>query len=331
MFPFQTVPNWNHRIRGGSLNKIIFATLALALSACAPMKNNGVTASKSLDSIVGGEAATAQDAFTKSTVAVIDMFQGGTCTGTLLAKDIVVTAAHCVQSGEAFLQVGFGLDLDKATTVKTEKSQFHERFTQAMTELEDILQKIVDATVPGTERQQKIFAALDEYKNWGDVALLKLKEPAPAGYEPAEILEDGRYVQNGSTILLAGYGITKPYSEQKPDDKEANILRKVEIKVHNAVFSETEVSFDQTEGKGACHGDSGGPAYVKVGDKLKLFGVTSRGLSDPDDSCRKYSGYTYLPAHTKWMADTLAAWAKTPAQEGQQGENAVAANGNSGN
>lgn len=300
---------------GGLMNKLLLSVLALSLLACAPALQPALTANEQTPQILGGEAVLATDEISKSTVAVFDTFQGGTCTGTLLSKNIILTAAHCVQSGKGFLAVLFGLDLKSAAKFDASESLGHNRYLEAMEDLEKILQAIIDVTLPGDERQQKLFAAMDDYKNWGDIALIKIDQDAPAGYVPASLLEDGRYLQNGATITLAGYGITKPYSEQNPEAKDESILRKVDIKISNAVFSETEISFDQTEGRGACHGDSGGPAFIKIGDKLKLFGITSRGLKDPEDSCRQFSGYTYFPAYKTWVSETIAKWEK-PATPG---------------
>lgn len=301
------------------MNKVLLGLIALSLAACAPAKQTALTVNEQASGILGGEVVLADDVIAKTTVAVLDVFQGGACTGTLLTKNVILTAAHCVQNGAGFLKVAFGLDVATAKKVAAKESKGHDRYTEAMEDLEKILQTIIDTTVPGAERQEKLFAAMDDYKNWGDIALVKISEDAPVGFEPAEVLEDGRYLQNGAMMTLAGYGITKPYSEQKPEDKDETILRKVDIKIANAVFSETEVSFDQTEGRGACHGDSGGPAFVKIGEKLKLFGITSRGLNDPEDSCRRFSGYTYLPAFKNWVTETMASWEKpVPTEQGSQ-------------
>lgn len=294
------------------MTKLVLGFLALSLTACSAAKQSAISSSADNAAIIGGEIVSADDSIAKSTVALVDIFQGGACTGTLLKNNVVLTAAHCVQNGPEVLRVYFGVDLKTAQAFAVKEAKPHSRYMEAMTELEKVLQSVIDTTVPGDDRQKKLFTAMDEYKNWGDIALVKFEGEAPAGYVAAEVLEDGRYVQNGGTITLAGYGITKPYSQQKPDEVEEDVLRKVDIKIANAIFAETEVSFDQTEGRGACHGDSGGPAYVKVGDKLKLFGITSRGLNDPEDSCGQLAGYTYLPAYLNWVSETMAAFEKQP-------------------
>ena len=42
---------------------------------------------------------------------------------------------------------------------------------------------------------------------------------------------------------------------------------------------------DQEDGSGACHGDSGGPAFFEKDGKTYLLGVTNRSYPDgaPDD------------------------------------------------
>lgn len=292
------------------MNKILLVLLAAGLSACSSGENYRLSQNQNFNGIFGGEAVSADDVIAKSTVAILDVYKGDACTATLVTKNIVVTAAHCVQSGKDRLRVLFGLDLDTAKQVAVREAKANDKYAQSMSDIQKILQKITDTTIPGDDRDQQMLKAMDEYKNWGDVGLVKFEGDAPDGYEPAQVLDDAHYIQNGMTVTIAGYGLTKPYSEQSPDKPESSILRKVDVQVTDAAFSETEVSFDQSNGKGACHGDSGGPAYVKVGDDLKLFAVTSRGLNDPSDTCRASSAYTYLPAWKQWLDDSIAEMSK---------------------
>src|SRR5262249_22116808 len=55
-------------------------------------------------------------------------------------------------------------------------------------------------------------------------------------------------------------------------------------------------------GKDACHGDSGGPAYVVRSDgQLLLGGITSRG----PDPCGQFGIYTRVPEHMDWIRATV--------------------------
>jgi secreted trypsin-like serine protease len=107
---------------------------------------------------------------------------------------------------------------------------------------------------------------------------------------------DSRDLVNGADVELAGYGITDGKTRAG-----AGTLRKVEVKVSNAHFSATEVLFDQRNQAGACHGDSGGPAFLKVEGVSYLFGVTSRGYQDSQNDCAQYSIYTNILAQSSFI------------------------------
>ena len=65
-----------------------------------------------------------------------------------------------------------------------------------------------------------------------------------------------------------------------------------------------EITLDQSQGRGACHGDSGGPAYVKdaVSGKNILVGVTSRG-TNPQGLCDRQAIYTGVMGYAQWIAN----------------------------
>jgi secreted trypsin-like serine protease len=112
-------------------------------------------------------------------------------------------------------------------------------------------------------------------------------------------------------VTLAGYGVTEWWPAESYGEG-AGILRRVDdIPMKNAMFSPTEVLLDQTKKKGACHGDSGGPAIVLSGDHYYLFGVTSRGYPPNGmDDCTSQSVYTNILSYMDWIADTAAEFRK---------------------
>jgi secreted trypsin-like serine protease len=70
-------------------------------------------------------------------------------------------------------------------------------------------------------------------------------------------------------------------------------------------FSETEISFSSTDGSGACHGDSGGPAFATIKGQKVIVGITSR-TTDKSGGCHKDSVYTNVAAY-KTLIDQMAA------------------------
>ena len=81
------------------------------------------------------------------------------------------------------------------------------------------------------------------------------------------------------------------------------------MKIEDASFSDTEVLFNQKDGKGSCHGDSGGPAILQSGGKNLVFGVTSRGY-DSDQGleaqqgavkCERMVIYTNVVPYLTWI------------------------------
>ncbi|MES2965567.1 MAG: trypsin-like serine protease, partial [Bdellovibrionota bacterium] len=110
---------------------------------------------------------------------------------------------------------------------------------------------------------------------------------------------------------LSGYG-----NSNGKAGTGAGKLRWVETTIKKADYTKSEILVEQSKGKGACHGDSGGPAYVKVDGTLVLIGVTSRGVDDANNDCSVSAAYTSIPFYSAWIKRTSTALnkaAKTPA------------------
>ncbi len=230
--------------------------------------------------IIGGQEVSASDQVAQVTVAVYDR-AGGLCTGSLIDKDLVLTAAHCVESGAKSLSVLFTRNINSMGNAP--------------------VAKVLGAVTPPGWTGVDNAEGIDQH----DIALIRFKGALPAGYKVADTLTDSSELAPGVTTLLAGYGISTATAND-PMGMTAGVLRKAEVSIESKL-GKTEIVLDQTTGKGACHGDSGGPAYLVEDGKLILWGVTNRGYPDnaPDD-CAHKAVYTNLNAYRAWLNEAAA-------------------------
>lgn len=227
--------------------------------------------------IVGGSSVAASDPVAKVTAA-LESRLGWICTGTIVASDILITAAHCVDGAPSTLLVTFARDVRSARAVRRQVISY----------------RTADAWNNGN------VSGADQ----GDIAVVRFRGGLPAGYQAATLLPaTGKLAQlaKDQAVTLAGYGVTGMSPQTG-----SGLLRKVTVKIAG-FLGRTEVVLDQRQGKGACHGDSGGPAFVSSGGKLYAWGVTNRGYPDfaPDD-CKQMSVYTNINAYRPWITQVIA-------------------------
>ena len=266
-------------------------TSTLGLAACAPKASvdeySGLLTTEDLGSgkngtqgIFGGEAVLDDDAVLKSTVAIVNLRYGQiVCTGSLVSKNLVVTAGHCTTEDPNHLAILFTNKLPKTR--------------------EAAAASVVRKVIAGETHPQWPKNDFATDKNWGDIALLRFDGEIPANYAPVRMLSNKTLLVAQGEALLAGFGWTN--GRQKT---EAQGLNKTKVKIENPDFSDSEIQMNQKAGSGACHGDSGGPAFIEVEGQLVLVGVTSRGHDDPNDTCEVFSLYSSVAAQMEWLKTT---------------------------
>lgn len=211
-----------------------------------------------IQTIIGGTNVSPNDPIASSTVLIVgqEMSKDGPstfiCSGSIIDTDMVLTAAHCLgMQSNASLVVAFRTDVRGAGPVIRVKNAVRPKsFFEAV-----INQRVTD---------------------WNDIAVIQLAAPIPAGYTISKILPNRNMLRKGDTVTLAGYGMNVPLTPKDDSDSGSGVLRKVEQTVISDSFGATEFLVSLKGGRGACHGDSGGPAFVRSGLDYYLIGVASR-------------------------------------------------------
>ncbi|UOE99988.1 S1 family peptidase [Bdellovibrio reynosensis] len=265
------------------MKKAFLALALLILAACAEpnTSQNNLGIEYGNASIIGGKAATETDAVTASTVSLLVNIDGNLtpfCTGILISKNLVLSAQHCfATTAEQQIIVSFGTNIPKT--------------------MEE-----------GTLREVESFVLHGKYKTiyddngfpisaLNDVALIKLAEFAPESAQPAPILEEGLTLNDGQELLLAGFGLTY---DLKPRVYATGMNY---VRVPLAKTVDTILVTDQTSAKGACNGDSGGPAFLETSKGLIVVGIT-RGAHGRANDCRHFGEYTFASKFKKFILDT---------------------------
>lgn len=265
----------NQGILMGKFKDIFGIAAFLLLAACTEqfsiteMNANGLERS----SIINGTDVGNNSHFSKSTVAIYDQSTGEICTGSLITKNIVLTAAHCV-----------GPEVDKMLIL------FGTKITADSFMLN--VDKVVVSKYWDSNKHNE--------KDTGDIALLHFSGTIPDGYQTIKFLFSPRSIKQNQFTTIIGYGVI----DFKKDDS-AGILRATSVKIVDLNFSKTEVQVDQSKGTGACFGDSGGPAFINILGQDFLWGVIARGVNDPENDCSKSSVITNILNYRTWIIQEI--------------------------
>ncbi len=145
----------------------------LALSAC----GTGEPAT-SESKIINGTLAPDGGVIEQSTVALVSSNGQVFCTGTLIHKNFVVSAGHCLANFGGTLYIGFGRSSSEFQYVKAADYEVSPGYTGSF-----------NKAVPS------------------DISVIELSSAAPAGYKPVGIYKGT--VAQGSSLALAGFGQTQ--------------------------------------------------------------------------------------------------------------------------
>jgi secreted trypsin-like serine protease len=228
--------------------------------------------------IVGGGAPSAEGVG-RSVVTIVGS-RGNFCTGALIAPKLVLTAAHCVQSGASYKIVEYGADRQP--------------------QLQDVRNVAIH---PGYSMQ-----AMTAHRATADVALLQLDAPLKAkavslvGAPQIPILA-------GSRFTIAGIGVTV-----RGDGKSGGTIRVAGLIATGKpgtlqIRLVDPVGQGSREGLGACTGDSGGPVFEDKQGASAIVGVVSWSTGPNGAAgCGGMTGVTPLTLYRDWILQTARQW-----------------------
>ena len=247
---------------------LVSLSLALLLVACTAQEQTGSSAS----SIIGGLPGVQGDFPT--TVAITN---GGLCTGTLIAPDLVLTAAHCI--------------LPELVGASSQE--------QVTSETQVVLDSEYLYAAGGTRMRAAETIPHPDFSINGlgdnDIALIRLQSPV-TDRVPTPINRVKSDAKIGMSVTQVGYGLSQVGGQ------EAGRLYVLEDKKATScgTFGASDTNllcFSQVDGRGKCQGDSGGPSYATINGVERVVGVTSFG----DRDCRQFGADTRVDAELDFL------------------------------
>lgn len=257
--------------------RLRFLSLGIAFIATAFACSSPLDAPHALRSqaVVGGVPAVPSDY--PSTVAITDASGDPFCSGTLVAPAVVVTAAHCIESGNpSNVRVVYG----HAVPAQAPASE----------------RRVVLSAVP-----HPAYAPLASTDAYGmgplnDIGVVVLEEAIPnavvAPILPNEFVDAVLFPNRPMHIV--GFGINDTQTQASGELYKA-------LTPHIRHIP-TELLGGRPGEPDACFGDSGGPAYVVNDSTLWLVGATSRAWEHASQPCGHATVYTLVSYYAKWIS-----------------------------
>ncbi|MCO5250940.1 MAG: trypsin-like serine protease [Candidatus Kapabacteria bacterium] len=253
--------------------------------------------------IIGGVNADIEDYPWQIAIFTVDAdgnLEEQMCGGSIIDPFWILTAAHCVLE-----------DAHKTQKIVAHITRRSQPDQGQVIEISDYI----------------IHEGFDTEIIQNDVALLRLAYPIDTskfGSKPIRLLspdeEQNGLISPGTMATTTGWGMTT-YGGDASEWLQVTSLPIISLETANQWFSETNVPIEVTTdmlpcgyeegGKSSCHGDSGGPLFVKDNtDTWALAGITSwgaicAGVKQPAVYTRVPYFYDWIISHSKLGIDDV--------------------------
>lgn len=279
--------------------RVMFGALLAALATSALLAGSVQADGGAQASIFGGSAAANEEwPWAAFILATDKRGEGFSCTGTVVAPTLVLTAGHCVE--------------DILTGRRTSPARY--AVVTASRDVRDTSVRQVSKVLRAIP-----YPGFNRFKLHGDAGLLVLATPTSAPPLALAGPEDALLLGAGMPTFIAGWGL----NDRGSRPKQSPILRRAATYVQRRTFcrnhgrayypffnASLQLCTITPPGFaiGTCHGDSGGPALAYRADGTPVqVGITSLGPADCDTTLPDV--FTRVDLVSPWVGEWIAATA----------------------
>jgi hypothetical protein len=217
--------------------------------------------------IVGG----AEDRGPLAGASVMLVTPSGMCSAVVVARDAVLTAAHCVADATAY-RVHFRDEAGKPVLLTPAAKAVHAGYNA----------KAVENRRPSV-----------------DLALVRISEPLPARFQQATL--SGAMPAKGSGIVVGGYGVA-----DGADPKTTGTFRTSPLTSIEPYGQSRILLWGEGQSAGACQGDSGGP----MASGTSVVAITSWSSAANGRGCGGVTQGVLVGPQRDWIDKTLKSWGR---------------------
>jgi secreted trypsin-like serine protease len=199
----------------------------------------------------------------------------GFCSASVVAQDVVLTAAHCV--------------------AEPANTRIHFRDEKSEPVLLDVAAIVTHPAYHGDAARTRQVSI--------DMALIRLAKPLPARFKPVALADSGK-IEPGDMFRIAGFGVTREGAAAT-----SGVLHAGRIAARLPLSSILLWASDpQNKGTGACTGDSGGPILAL--DQPILIAVADWAEGVGKQRCGALTQGALVAPQRQWIESVMAGWKK---------------------